>query len=194
MLDNLKNRNVILASHSPRRRELIKMLDIDFTLAQTIEVDETIPQDMEPESVPEYLAALKADAYKPLMQDNDIYITADTVVIIDDSILGKPVDENDARRMLRSLSGRRHKVVTGVCLTSKRHRSTFSVTSYVDFSPLSDEAIDYYVGHYRPMDKAGAYGIQEWIGAVAISGIEGSFYNVMGLPVQRLYEALRDFR
>jgi septum formation protein len=186
-------RHILLASHSPRRRELLGMLDIPFEIAPTIEVDESFSADMRAEDVPAYLSQKKGDAYCAHLSAEDVVITADTVVIIDGKILGKPADADDAIAMLAMLQGRTHTVITGVTLTDKAHRHTFSVSTEVTFASLSAEEIRYYVEHYRPFDKAGAYGIQEWIGAIGIEGIRGSFYNVMGLPVHRLYEELKTF-
>ena len=184
---------LLLASQSPRRRELLKMLDIPFEVVEIHDVEEIYPEDLQADHVPEYLSRLKAAAYKEELKDGDILITADTVVIIDDRLIGKPKDKEDAFRILSRLSGRVHRVVTGVTLTSTKKSVTFSSVTDVEFAKLSDEEISYYLDHYHPMDKAGAYGIQEWIGAVGIAAIDGSFYNVMGLPVHRLYQELRLF-
>ncbi|MDE5923489.1 MAG: Maf family nucleotide pyrophosphatase [Muribaculum sp.] len=191
--DFINGRRLLLASHSPRRRELLTMLDLPFEIAESIEVDETYSPDMPVEDVPAYLSQKKGDAYCSQLKEDEIVITADTVVIIDGKILGKPKDEADAIEMLKTLSGRSQTVVTGVSLTDSTHRHTFSVSTEVRFAPLSDTEIRYYVEKYRPLDKAGAYGIQEWIGAIGIEGISGSFYNVMGLPVHRLYNELKRF-
>lgn len=190
---NLKKYKILLCSRSPRRQELLKMLDIDFEIAPSIEVEETYPADMPAAAVPLYLSALKAKGYAPLLQPDTMLITADTIVINDGEVVGKPKDEADARRMLAAMSGKTHTVVTGVTVTTTERQVSFDVTTRVSFDRLSDEEIDYYVKRYSPLDKAGAYGIQEWIGAVAVSGIEGSFYNVMGLPVHQLYLCLKDF-
>lgn len=190
-LENIKDYDVILASGSPRRRELLGMLDIDFRVDTSHPVDETVPAGLPAEEVAPYLSRLKAEAY-PLGEDEKkLVITADTVVIIDGRVLGKPADEADACRMLESLQGRTQKVITGVTVRTAKGMTIFSALSEVEFAPLSGEEIAYYVGKYRPFDKAGAYGIQEWIGAAGIKGITGSFYNVMGLPVQRLYSHLK---
>lgn len=189
----VEGRRILLASHSPRRRELLAMLDIPFEIAPTIEVDESFSADMCAEDVPAYLSQKKGDAYCAHLAAEDVVVTADTVVIVDGKILGKPVDAADAVAMLTMLQGRTHTVITGVTLTDTVHRHTFSVSTEVKFAPLSAEEIGYYVEHYRPFDKAGAYGIQEWIGAIGIEGIRGSFYNVMGLPVHRLYNELKAF-
>ncbi|MGN0091974.1 MAG: Maf family nucleotide pyrophosphatase [Alistipes sp.] len=191
--DRLKNYRLILASASPRRRELLAGCDLEFTLAPRFECEECYPSDLPAENVAEYLAQLKSRAYPFPLSDGDILLTADTVVIVDGAILGKPADEAQACVMLRRLSGRTHKVVTGVALRSSEQMRSFSVVSEVRFRTLTDEETAYYVEKYRPFDKAGAYGIQEWIGYVAIESIEGSFYNVMGLPVQRLYVELGAF-
>ena len=191
--DRLKPYRLILASASPRRRELIDGLGLEYCLADRFGVDEVFDTSMPAERVPEYLSGLKSDGYPVALSDNDILITADTVVILDGEILGKPHDAEEAEKMLHRLSGREHKVVTGVTLRSKSLKYGFSVETSVRFGVLSDEQIRFYVDRYCPMDKAGAYGIQEWIGFVAIESINGSFYNVMGLPVQRLYAELERF-
>ena len=191
--DRLKNRRLILASASPRRRELLASCDLDFVLAEKFECEECYSDDLEAEKVAEYLSQLKSNAYPHSLGEGDILLTADTVVIIGDKILGKPKDEKEAVEMIASLAGATHKVVTGVTLRSAEQTLSFSAESKVTFRRLEDDEIAYYVKKYRPMDKAGAYGIQEWIGYVGIEGIEGSFYNVMGLPVQKLYVALQHF-
>lgn len=191
----LKNSStkILLASGSPRRRELLAMIAPDFAVAPGRDVDESYPSDIPAEKVAEYLSKVKADAYIDLLDDDEIIITADTVVIIDGRILGKPAGRDDAVAMLRSLSGRRHKVVTGLTVTARYRSVSFDETTVVEFAPLSDDEIDAYVDTFRPYDKAGAYGIQEWIGAVGIKGIEGCYYNVMGLPVHTLYHRLKEF-
>lgn len=189
--DRLKNYRLILASASPRRRELLAACDLDFTLAEKFECEECYPADLEADKVAEYLSQLKSNAYPHALASNDILLTADTVVIASGEILGKPKDSADAERMLRLLSGATHKVVTGVTLRTAKQTISFSAESSVTFRTLEAEEIAYYIKKYRPLDKAGAYGIQEWIGYIGIEGIEGSFYNVMGLPVQRLYAALK---
>lgn len=192
-IEKLSRFNIVLASASPRRRELMGLLDLPFTVANPVEVDEVYPPTLPPEEVPLFLSRLKADAYRPLMRPADLYITADTVVILDGRVIGKPADEADARAMLAALSGNTHRVVTGVTLSTTAAANSFSTMTEVEFAPLSREAIDYYVDRFRPLDKAGAYGIQEWIGAVGIKGVKGSFYNVMGLPVHALWQALAAF-
>ncbi len=190
--DRLENYRLILASASPRRRELLAACDLDFVLAEKFECEECFPADLEADKVAEYLSQLKSNAYPHALATNDILLTADTVVIAGGEILGKPKDSADAERMLKMLSGATHKVVTGVTLRTYSRTISFSAESSVTFRILENEEIAYYIEKYRPLDKAGAYGIQEWIGYIGIEGIEGSFYNVMGLPVQRLYSALKE--
>ncbi|MBQ5647736.1 MAG: septum formation protein Maf [Alistipes sp.] len=190
--DRLQNYRLILASASPRRRELLAACDIDFTLAEKFECEEHYPAELETDKVAEYLSQLKSNAYPHALAERDILLTADTVVILGDKILGKPHSEAEAVEMLASLSGATHKVITGVTLRTPSRTISFSAESLVSFRSLEEDEISYYVEHYRPMDKAGAYGIQEWIGYTAIERIEGSFYNVMGLPVQRLYTMLKE--
>ena len=191
--DKLKNYRLILASQSPRRRQLLSDAGIEFTLADRFECDETFPQDMPAEDVAEYLSRLKSDAYPEPLAEGDILLTADTVVIANNRVLGKPSDRAEAIEMISLLSGCDHNVITGCTLRTATRQRSFSVRSKVHFRALDREEIEYYVDCYRPFDKAGAYGIQEWIGYVGIEGIEGSFYNVMGLPVQRLYSILKEF-
>ena len=187
------DKKIILASNSPRRRELLAGLDLDFEVKVIKGIDESYPETLAPEKVAQYIAAKKADAYVPAIHEDDLVITADTVVIVDNDILGKPHDESEAKAMLRRISGRSHQVVTGVCLVTKDKRREFSVSTDVTFRSLSESEIDYYVSHYRPFDKAGAYGIQEWIGYVGVTALNGSYFNVMGLPVQRIYSELQLF-
>ena len=191
--DKLKPYRLILASQSPRRRQLLADAGIEFVLAPRFECEESFPDTMPAAEVAEYLSSLKSEAYPEPLGANDILLTADTVVIACDRILGKPADRAEAIEMITMLSGRDHEVVTGVTLRSAERVKSFSVVSKVRFRTLLQEEIEYYVDTYRPYDKAGSYGIQEWIGYVGIEGIEGSFYNVMGLPVQRLYSELNDF-
>ena len=193
MLDNLKNYHIILASNSPRRRELLGGLGTDYEVRVLCDIDESYPATLPVADIAEFIAAKKADAYRATMADNELIITADTVVICGNEVMGKPTDEADACRMLRQLSGRVHHVTTGVCLTTSQQQRRFSVTTEVTFKQLSDEEICYYVTRYRPFDKAGAYGIQEWIGYIGCTGLNGSYYNVMGLPVQRIYQELLKF-
>ena len=186
----LENYRVILGSQSPRRRELLAGLDIEFeTLVLTGE--EHFPSSLSGEEIPLFLARQKADAYSGMLDGLTIVITADTIVWLDGRMYGKPHTEDEARQMLRSLSGRTHEVITGVCVRSSGREEAFAATTRVSFGRLSDEEIDYYVRKYRPMDKAGSYGVQEWIGYIGVESIEGSYYNVMGLPVQRLYQLLK---
>ena len=188
--DKLEGYRLILASASPRRRELLAACDLNFVLAERFECEERYPADLAADKVAEYLSQLKSEAYPYPLNEGDILLTADTVVIAEGEILGKPKDNADAERMLKMLSGATHKVVPGVTLRTTQRTLSFSAESLVSFRTLKDEEIAYYIEQYRPLDKAGAYGIQEWIGYVAIERIEGSFYNVMGLPVQRLYVEL----
>ena len=191
--DKLKSYRLILASQSPRRRQLLSDAGLEFTLADRFECDETFPEDMPAEDVAEYLSVLKSEAYPQPLNEGDILLTADTVVVECGKILGKPADRDEAIEMISMLSGCEHEVITGCTLRSLACRRSFSVSSKVRFRKLDREEIEYYIDHYRPYDKAGAYGIQEWIGYVGIEGIVGSFYNVMGLPVQRVYNELNEF-
>ncbi len=184
-------RRIILASNSPRRRQLMEGLDIPFEVMVLPDIEESYPDDMPAKEIAEYIAREKAEPYKSVMEDNWLVITADTTVVVDDIVLGKPHDKTDARRMLHAISGRNHQVITGVCLTTKEGHRSFSVSTDVTFKQLSDEEIDYYIDNYKPFDKAGAYGIQEWIGYIGVTGLNGSYFNVMGLPVQRLSEELK---
>lgn len=190
LLDKLQNYKVVLASNSPRRRELLADLGIDFTVRTLKGVDESYPHDLPVMEIAEYISRKKAQAYRAEMALDELIITADTVVILGDEVLGKPVDAADAHRMLRELSGKTHKVVTGVTIVTANATASFSAVTDVEFAELSDEDIAYYVEHYSPLDKAGAYGIQEWIGCMGVRHINGSFYNVMGLPLHRLYTEL----
>ena len=190
--DRLKDYRLILASASPRRRELLAACDLEFVLADKFECEECYPADLATDKVAEYLSQLKSNAYPHALGEKDILLTADTVVILGDKILGKPHSEEEAVEMISSLSGATHKVVTGVTLRTAKQTISFSAESLVSFRMLDAEEVRYYVEKYRPLDKAGAYGIQEWIGYIGIEGIEGSFYNVMGLPVQRLYATLKE--
>lgn len=191
MLDNIKKYKVILASASPRRRELLHGLDVDFEVRALPDVDESFPETLKGGDIPLYISKKKADAYRPYMADDELVITADTIVWLDGAALGKPVDEDDARRMLRNMSGKQHSVFTGVAITTKDVQYSFVAQSDVTFAELSGEEIEYYIAKYKPMDKAGAYGAQEWIGYIGMSNIVGSYFNVMGLPVQRLYSELK---
>ena len=179
---------IILASNSPRRKELLGGLGVDFEVKVLNGVDESYPDTLPAKDVAEYIATEKAAAYT--VQEDELLITADTVVIVGQDILGKPKDAADACRMLRELSGKTHHVVTGVCLTTSKEQRRVSVTTDVTFKQLSDAEIEHYVDKYKPFDKAGAYGIQEWIGYIGVTALNGSYYNVMGFPVQRVYEEL----
>ena len=190
---NIQNYHIILGSNSPRRRELLAGLDLDFEVKVIPGLEEHYPPTLQPEEIPVFLARQKAEAYIPTLSDKTLLITADTIVWNQNKVIGKPKDREDAIQMLQSLSGHEHHVVTGVCLTTTEKQKAFSVVSTVKFAALTDEEISYYVDKYRPFDKAGAYGIQEWIGYIGVESINGSFYNVMGLPVQRLYQELKKF-
>ncbi|MDR1678403.1 MAG: Maf-like protein [Prevotellaceae bacterium] len=190
MLENLKKYDIVLASQSPRRQELLRGLDIPFTV-RTIDVDEHYPAELQGQEIPLYLAELKSAACNPV--SNELIITADTVVWLGNKVLGKPTDKADAKRMLTALSGNTHEVFTGVCLRSAEQKTSFVAATKVTFAPLSPDEINYYLNRYHPLDKAGAYGVQEWIGYIGVEHIEGSYYNVMGLPIQRLYRELNKF-
>ena len=192
-LDNLYKYEVLLASASPRRRELLAQLNIDFEIAPSIDIDESYPSSMVATEVAPHLSLLKANAYKDLITNNQLIITADTVVINDGKVLGKPASKQEAFDMLKSLSGHVHSVVTGVSITTAYQQITFSADTQVEFAPIEDDEIKWYVDHFSPLDKAGAYGIQEWIGCIGIRNINGSYYNVMGLPLHRLYCELMNF-
>ena len=182
---------LILSSNSPRRKELLAGLDIPFEVRVIEDIDESYPDNLPAGEIAEYIAQKKAAAYK--VGNDEVLITADTIVVLDDQILGKPADAEQAKQMLRSLSGKTHHVITGVCLKSRDQQHHFSVISEVTFKTLAEEEISYYVETYKPFDKAGAYGIQEWIGYIGVTGLSGSYFNVMGLPVQRIYEELKKF-
>ena len=182
---------LILASASPRRKELLAGLNIPFEVRLIDGIDETYPSELPIDEVPLYISQKKAAAYKANVSPQTIVLTADTVVVCNEQILGKPIDEADARRMLQMLSGKTHRVITGVTLLVEGNSKSFSVATDVTFKPLSVTEIDYYIRTFKPFDKAGAYGIQEWIGYIGVTAINGSYFNVMGLPVQRIYEELR---
>lgn len=193
MLSHLKKYEILLASNSPRRRELLAGLDIDYRVTALPEVDESYPDTLSGEEIPLYISQEKAAAYRRFMKDNTLLITADTIVWLDGKVYGKPRDTADAKAMLQALSGKTHTVITGVTLTSLQKQLSFAVSTEVTFATLDDDEIDYYVEEYRPLDKAGAYGVQEWIGYIGVTGLKGSYYNVMGLPIQRLYTELKKF-
>ena len=181
---------MVLASNSPRRRELLAGLDIPFEVRVADGIDESYPETIPAHEVARYIAGEKAAAYCKTIADDELVITADTVVVVGEKVLGKPKDAKEACSMLRELSGKTHRVITGVCLITRQEKRLFDVTTYVTFKPLTEEEIRYYVNRYRPMDKAGAYGVQEWIGYIGVTNLSGSYYNVMGLPAQRIYQEL----
>jgi septum formation protein len=193
MLEHLKKYHLVLASNSPRRKELLAGLDLTFEVRVLSDIDESYPDNLSCEEIPQHISQKKAKAYQSTMVDDELIITADTIVWSDGMVLGKPADAEAAKQMLRLLSGKVHQVATGVTLLTKEQQKTFAVVSEVVFDELSEEEIEYYVAHYSPMDKAGAYGIQEWIGYVGVASLKGSYFNVMGLPVQRLYKELKSF-
>lgn len=186
----ISNYKIILASNSPRRKELLSGIDIDYTIKTLSDVDESYPDSIPKEEIAEFIARKKSLAFLSELKDDELLITADTVVLLEDTILGKPKDKTDAKRMLRMLSRKTHRVITGVCMVTLKKEICFSATAFVTFGKLSDEQIEYYVEKYQPMDKAGAYGVQEWIGYVAVERIEGSYFNVMGLPIYKVYQEL----
>ena len=190
MLDNLEKYKVILASGSPRRRELMAGLGVNYEVRILPDVDESYPHTLQGEEIPLYIAKENADAYIPMMQPDELIITADTIVWLDGKVLGKPRDREDALQMLRTMSGRTHEVFTGVCITTTDWQRSFTAQTEVRFATLSEDEIIYYVDNFKPMDKAGAYGVQEWIGFIGVENISGSYYNIMGLPVQKLYREL----
>lgn len=180
---------LILSSNSPRRKELLAGLDVPFEVRVIDGIDESFPADLPTDEIAEFVARKKAAAYT--VCEREIVITADTIVVLDGKVLGKPHDLDDAAAMLRQLSGKTHRVITGVCIKNNVKQKSFSVVSEVTFKSLSDDEISYYVNRYKPLDKAGAYGVQEWIGYIGVTSLSGSYYNVMGLPVQRIYEVLK---
>ncbi len=184
--------NYILASKSPRRNQLLKSLGIDFSI-KIKEVEENYPNNLTKEEIPVFLAELKAKPFFADLKANDLLITADTIVWFNGKVFGKPKDKAEAIQMLQQLSGNEHQVISGVCLTSQNKKKSFYSISNVHFKALSNSEIEYCVSQFKPFDKAGAYGIQEWIGSIGITHIEGSFYNVMGLPIQKLYEEVQKF-
>ena len=185
--------NIILGSQSPRRQELLHGLDVNFTVNVIDGLEENYPATLQGEEIPMFLAQQKAEAYLNSLTPKDMLITADTIVWLDGIVYGKPKDEADAKKMLRALSGKTHDVITGVCVTTTERQEIFAAISKVTFASFSDDEINYYIEKYRPMDKAGSYGVQEWIGYIGVEHIDGSFYNVMGLPVQRLYTLLKNW-
>ena len=185
--------HIILASNSPRRKELLAGLDIPFDVRVIDGIDESYPDDLATHGIAQYISQKKAAAYRLSIASDELDITADTIVVLGAHVMGKPHDAAEAHAMLRELSGRTHQVITGVTLTTIDRQTSFSVITDVTFKAFTDDEIDYYVSNYRPFDKAGAYGIQEWIGHIGVTAINGSYFNVMGLPVQRIYEALKTF-
>lgn len=193
MLQNLDKYHILLGSKSPRRRELLQQLRIPFNVVAINNINEKYPADLNPLEVAEYISREKADAYKSIIGEDQLLITADTVVICDGVVFGKPKDNMEAFSMLKRLSGKTHIVASGVSITTKQKRASFTTLTEVTLSTPTDAEIQYYIDNFNPIDKAGGYGIQEWIGCVAIEGINGSYYNVMGLPLHRLYEELKQF-
>lgn len=191
MFDNLKKYNIVLASNSPRRKELMSGLGVDYVVETLPDVDESYPDTLQGTEIPAYISREKADAYKSLIQPDELLITADTIVWLNGEVLGKPKGREGAIDMLRKLSGTSHQVITGVCLTTSDWQKSFTAVTDVTFATLTEEEIIYYVDKYTPMDKAGAYGVQEWIGFIGVESISGSYFNVMGLPIQRLYQELK---
>ena len=191
MLENLNKYKIILASNSPRRKELLSGLGMDYEVKTLPDVDESYPDGLSGEEIAKHIARGKAEAYRSLIQADELVITADTIVWLDGTVMGKPKDEEEAKDMLMRLSGKTHQVITGVCLTTASTQKTFATVTDVTFATLTDEEVDYYVTRYQPMDKAGSYGVQEWIGFVGVENLSGSYFNVMGLPIQRLYTELK---
>ena len=193
LLKNISHFNIVLGSQSPRRKELMAGLNLKFEIA-VIDVEENYPSHYSGVDIPMYLAEKKANAYRPLMNEQTMLITADTIVWHQGKVLGKPADRPDAYRMLQTLSGKTHQVITGVCISTLQRKKIFHVISEVRFANITDTEINYYLDNYNPYDKAGAYGVQEWIGFVGVEHINGSYFNVMGLPVQRLYNELKRWK
>ncbi len=193
LFDILSSRKLLLASNSPRRKELLKGLGVNFEVVALPDIDESFPDELHQDEVALFVARKKAEAYGAMLTEDTILITADTIVCYEDEIFGKPESSEDAFQMLKRLSGRAHKVITGVVLTNPTKQVAFSVSTDVEFDNLTDEEINYYIHTFQPADKAGAYGIQEWIGYVGIKSIKGSYFNVVGLPIQRLYKELSLF-
>ncbi len=192
-LRDINKYNIILASQSPRRQEIMTRFGLRFTVEKKLNVEEIYPKDLSTIDVATYLAKLKANAYGKIAKPDTILITADTIVCMNDELLPKPIDYGEAFDMLRKLSGKEHTVITGVCIRSSSNLVSFSSETVVRFTNLTDTEIDFYIQNYRPFDKAGAYGVQEWIGYAGIDYIKGSYYNVVGLPIQKLYEELLKF-
>lgn len=193
MLDNLKKYNIVLASNSPRRKELLQRMGVNFKVRTLFGIDESYPDSLRGEDIVRYISCNKAQAYRSSMAPNELLITADTIVYVEGEVMGKPKTAEQAKEMLHKLSGKSHQVITGVTIVTADRTEDFGVTSQVKFAEITDEEINFYVDNYLPFDKAGAYGIQEWIGIVAVEEIKGSYFNVVGLPVQRLYQKLKTF-
>ena len=193
MIDNLKKYNIVLASNSPRRKELLQRMGVNFKVRTLFGIDESYPDSLRGEDIVRYISRNKAQAYRSSMAPNELLITADTIVYVEGEVMGKPKTAEQAKEMLHKLSGKSHQVITGVTIVTADRTEDFGVTSQVKFAEITDEEINFYVDNYLPFDKAGAYGIQEWIGIVAVEEIKGSYFNVVGLPVQRLYQKLKTF-
>lgn len=193
MLENLNKYEIVLASNSPRRKELLQRMGVNFKVRTLFGIDESYPDSLRGEDIVCYISRNKAKAYQSSMAPNELLITADTIVYVDGEVMGKPKNAEHAKEMLHKLSGKTHQVITGVTIVTAKRTENFGVTSQVKFTNITDEEINFYVDNYLPFDKAGAYGIQEWIGIVAVEEIKGSYFNVVGLPVQRLYQKLKTF-
>lgn len=193
MLENLNKYEIVLASNSPRRKELLQRMGVNFKVCTLFGIDESYPDSLRGEDIVCYISRNKAKAYQSSMAPNELLITADTIVYVDGEVMGKPKNAEQAKEMLHKLSGKTHQVITGVTIVTAKRTENFGVTSQVKFTNITDEEINFYVDNYLPFDKAGAYGIQEWIGIVAVEEIKGSYFNVVGLPVQRLYQKLKTF-
>lgn len=186
-------KKIILGSNSPRRRELMAGLDLEFTIDTSNTFEESMDEDVQPSQIPVLMAKGKSHGFHRPLDENEVLVTADTVVLVDGKVLGKPHSREQAIDMLRELSGKTHEVVTAVTIRDNQKETTFTDSTFVTFQPLEDSEIEYYIDRYKPFDKAGSYGVQEWIGYVAISRLEGSFYNVMGFPVHKVYKELQAF-
>ena len=193
MLENLNKYEIVLASNSPRRKELLQRMGVNFKVRTLFGIDESYPDSLRGEDIVCYISRNKAKAYQSSMAPNELLITADTIVYVDGEVMGKPKNAEQAKEMLHKLSGKTHQVITGVTIVTAKRTENFGVTSQVKFTNITNEEINFYVDNYLPFDKAGAYGIQEWIGIVAVEEIKGSYFNVVGLPVQRLYQKLKTF-
>ncbi len=193
MLENLNKYEIVLASNSPRRKELLQRMGVNFKVRTLFGIDESYPDSLRGEDIVCYISRNKAKAYQSSMAPNELLITADTIVYVDGEVMGKPKNAEQAKEMLHKLSGKTHQVITGVTIVTAKRTENFGVTSQVKFTNITDDEINFYVDNYLPFDKAGAYGIQEWIGIVAVEEIKGSYFNVVGLPVQRLYQKLKTF-